>query len=187
MALPIGNNTPVLPLNYRYVLYPNPNEPGDSGVKVIYDTLLAWATNSIFGQNGLYDGRLYNKYGIQKDSVLNIFMLEINPDSLRSPGFKMGGDGVGFTQWLKLVGNFNKLPELRMESDGTEHYYGTNGMSGVLNHEIGHSLGLKHSWSGDDCPDTPDNPNCWDQNSGPAKKQGCTLITLWTITIGGRL
>jgi hypothetical protein len=44
----------------------------------------------------------------------------------------------------------------------------------LLNHELGHSLGLLHTWSGNDgCNDTPNNPNCWNVNEPP----GCTPLS----------
>jgi hypothetical protein len=34
-----------------------------------------------------------------------------------------------------------------------------------IKHELGHCMGLQHSWIADDeCDDTPPNPNCWDEN-----------------------
>lgn len=34
-------------------------------------------------------------------------------------------------------------------------------VAGLIRHELGHNLGLFHSWGGDGCDDTPTNNNCW--------------------------
>ncbi len=37
----------------------------------------------------------------------------------------------------------------------------------LLHHEIGHSMGLRHTWRGNDgCDDTPTHSNCWNRTKG---------------------
>jgi hypothetical protein len=168
MSLPPGNETPVLPINYQYVIYPNPNDPHDNGVEVIFDTTLGYFNNKA-STNGFYDGRIYQQHGVQKDSVLNVFVLQNHRDSIKSPTYKTSMQGVGFPQWLKLVGVY-EFAKPTMDENGNWRYDGSGGMSALMNHELGHTLGLLHSWMGDGCDDTPTNPNCWDQNT-PACKQ----------------
>lgn len=171
MSLPIGNNTPVLPINYRYVIYPNPHDPNDDGVQVIYDTALAYF-NTKGSVNGFYDSHIYQAHGIQKDTVLNIFVLQHQPDSLKSASYRASMQGVGFPQWLKLVGAYEFIDPPTRDATGQWHFANSHGMAALMNHELGHSMGLLHSWMGDGCDDTPNNPNCWDQNSSACKETG---------------
>ena len=46
MFLPRGNNTPVLPIPYRYVLTGDPNIPGDQGVYYHVDDTLCYAVKT---------------------------------------------------------------------------------------------------------------------------------------------
>ena len=37
---------------------------------------------------------------------------------------------------------------------------------GVLNHEVGHALSLRHAWGNDGCEDTPRHKNdCWNRST----------------------
>jgi hypothetical protein len=46
MFLPRGNNTPVLPIPYRYVLTADPGQPGDQGVYYHVDDQLCYAVKT---------------------------------------------------------------------------------------------------------------------------------------------
>jgi hypothetical protein len=54
---------------------------------------------------------------------------------------------------------------IKMQNMWTEYadYGAAQGWCGVrtLVHEIGHLINLQHTWYGDSCSDTPNNPNCW--------------------------
>lgn len=162
MRLPVGNQTPVLPTNYRFVVYKDPAIPDDDGVDYVYDSTLAYF-NIKTAANGSYDNRAYEKYATHKGDVLNIVLLEHHPDSIKSPTYKASSTGTGFGTWVKIVGAKQFL-ETKRNSDGTIEYSGHR--ANIFLHESGHSFGLAHTWSGNDgCDDTPNHPNCWDRNS----------------------
>lgn len=44
----------------------------------------------------------------------------------------------------------------------------------LLRHELLHNLGLYHTWYGDNCADTPNNPNCWNYFE-PITNPACSI------------
>jgi len=152
MHLPIGNDTEVLPLGYKYKIVPGTDEPGDDGYYFHNDNELYWFVNKGKNRNN-YDRKVIKKYNIGGDSLLNIFVLPHHPDSIRSKTYKAHGTGIALGNSLKMAGFYAN------KDKGHWHF------STLLNHEVGHVLGLRHSWVGNDgCDDTPKNPNCWDDN-----------------------
>ena len=152
MHLPVGNNTEVLPLGYRYKIVAGTDEPGDDGYYFHYDNELYWFVNKGKNRNN-YDRAVIKKYNIGGDSLLNIFVHPHHPDSIRSKTYKAHGTGIALGNSLKMAGFYAN------KDKGFWHF------STLLNHEVGHVLGLRHSWIGNDgCDDTPKNPNCWDDN-----------------------
>ncbi|MEZ4899891.1 MAG: hypothetical protein R2806_23830 [Saprospiraceae bacterium] len=148
MTLPVGNETPVLPTGYRIVLdpdHPNVFEHADSNLYYYVHR----------GQHAnLFSKEVITKYAVHTDSVINIFILPHQPDSIRSATYMAGATGVTLGNSIKIAGLY--------ESGNPANYF-----SGVTNHEIGHVLGLSHAWQGDPCEDTPNHPNCWENIGVP--------------------
>jgi hypothetical protein len=154
MFLPHGNTTPVMPIPFRYVITPDPAVPGDDGIYYHVDDTLFLAVKTGRDRN-ITDKRVIHKYTVQKDSVLNIFFQSHHKDSIPSRTYKADRSGISLGSAVKLFGNWSDNPS----------YWDYRGL---LNHEIGHSLGLSHTWSGfDGCDDTPANPNCWNVTATP--------------------
>ncbi|MFT5997897.1 MAG: hypothetical protein ACI81P_000342 [Neolewinella sp.] len=107
------------------------------------------------------DRGVIREYAVNKDSVLNIFIMGPPGDSLTSKTFRSPGtDGIYLGDAIKVTGwlESNRPPwELR----------------GIVAHEIGHALTLNHAWTRDGCDDTPTHRNdYWSrrgENTGPGK------------------
>ena len=149
MNLPLGNHTPVLPTNFRYLITPLPNDPNDKGVYFHYDNEVCYYVHKGKNQN-LYNKSVIKKYAIQLDSVVNVFIM-----SLEASKTDAGGVGVTLGSSIKMAGMY----------DGTKEFWRYRQ---ILNHEMGHVLSLQHSWTGNDgCEDTPVHTNCWNVSETP--------------------
>jgi len=148
---PEGTRT--LPKRYRYVLTPQP-APGDDGIYFHYDDDLYYFVSMGQYQNN-YDNKVIRQYGIGTDSILNIF-LQVHPrDSFSSKTYRANGQGIALGTSLKMAGVLES-------SEGPESF------DGLLNHEVGHILGISHAWVEDGCPDTDNHPNkCWTGSKDP--------------------
>lgn len=147
MRIPPNNNVPALPPRYQYVLSPDPDIPDDTGIYYHFDdTLYSFVNRG--KNNNLSDRRVIEKYSVRKDEVLNMFILAHHRDSVKSPTYFVAGAGIALGTALKLAGVYeSKQPGVNFR--------------GISNHEIGHILGLAHTWNTNDgCDDTPLNPNC---------------------------
>ncbi len=152
---PYKNKLPTLPTRYHYLLTSDPDQPGTNGIYFHYDDELCYYIHKGRDRN-LFDRRVIEKYGVGRDSVLNIFIMPHHPDSVASPTYLAGGVGVALGNDIKIAGIFeNKAPSWVYR--------------GVLNHEVGHVFGLAHAWlSNDGCADTPPHPgNCWNRTVAP--------------------
>jgi hypothetical protein len=152
MNLPIGNHTPVCSPDYQYVIQ---TDHGDSGIFYHYDNDLCFFANKGKHRNN-YDYTVIEKYSVGLDSVINVFIMPHIPEELQDKNYKSSRTGVALGNGLKIAGLF----ELKKEP----WEFAT-----LLNHEIGHILGLRHTWNtNDNCEDTPRHNNCW-SSSGKGK------------------
>lgn len=150
MFLPPGNETPVIPIPYRYVISPDPGVPGDDGVYYHVDDVLCYAVKTGRERN-ISDKRVIQKYAIRDDSVMNIFLQTHQLDSIKSPTYRPDASGISIGSSVKIFGRWHERPSVWS-------------IRGITNHELGHSLGLAHTWGGNDgCDDTPTHPNCWNK------------------------
>lgn len=159
MWLPHNNDTPTLPIRFQYVLTPGTDDPQDEGIYFHFDDQKYFYVAKGKDRN-LYDREVIKQYGVQLDTVLNIFFMPHHPDSVRSKSYAAVGTGVALGNTIKLAG-------VNYEGD----YWAYRG---VFNHEVGHIYGLSHTWAyNDGCDDTPRHKqNCWNRS-----QPGCDTTT----------
>jgi hypothetical protein len=153
MHLPLNNNTPVLPTRYRLKLSGEPGVAGDDGIYFHEDADLYYY---IHGRNTNRTNRdVIRKYAQHPDSVINIFFMPHHPDSVGRPKYRAVGTGITLSGSIKVCQIFSKNPP-------------PASCIGLLNHEIGHVIGLGHTWRGNDgCDDTPKHSNCFGYTNTP--------------------
>lgn len=157
MNLPVGNELSVCPPHYQYVLHK------DESQRAIYhhynDELCFFANKGKHRNN--YDYQVIEKYAVNLDSVVNVFVMPHIPKKMRDENYKVSRTGVALGNGLKIAGLY--------ETKKKPWEVAT-----LLNHEIGHVLGLRHTWSSNDgCDDTPYHPNCWSSTD----KGNCTVAS----------
>ncbi len=154
MNLPEGNETPALNPKYQYLKTAIADE---RGYFWHYDDDLYGFVNKGKYRNN-YSREVIEKYEIGGDSIVNIFVMPHHRDSLKSKSYKTHGTGIALGNSLKIAG--------LVEDKKKPWAYAT-----LLNHEVGHVFGLRHSWHGNDgCDDTPVHPNCWAESKS---RPGC--------------
>lgn len=158
--MPIGVDVPVLPFRYylRLVDKPGTNEPA---IYFHYDDeeydYTFSGKNRNIGERGIV-----NKYGVDIDSTLNIFIMAPPRDSAYSKTFNAEYlTGVFLGNFIKVAGYHPR------HRPAWEH-------RGTINHEVAHALGLHHAWlANDGCDDTrPHDNKCW------IKKQSAKCDTM---------
>jgi hypothetical protein len=128
MNLPVGNTIPVNPIPFRYVL---------AGVYFHRD-------NQHYDYNNI-EWSVHDKYGVNKGTEINVYMQYSLHSSGTGPqnGGVSAGIGPGTRNAIKITAPWHQ-------------YIAGNGagaFAGTFNHEMGHKLGLPHSFS-DNCADT---------------------------------
>ncbi len=141
--IPIGNNYEVIPARYKYEITTSEGYEKEAGVYMHNDDDLYYFLFKGKNRN-LGSRKMYDKYAIGEDSILNIFMTPHHPDSVASPTYGFGGSkGVALGTHVKISGMHQRL-------------FDPWSNKGNFNHEIGHIFSLGHAWRKDGCDDTPE-------------------------------
>lgn len=152
MDLPHGNNTPVYDPMFRWVI--TQSDGFDNGGYFFQtDDSLVYFNNK--GKHRTdYSTKEIEKFGIGKDSISNVFVVPVHPDSMKSKTFTLKSAGIALGNHVKVGGLY--------QGKKADWQYAT-----LLNHELGHVFGLSHSWYEDGCDDTPTHANCWNYTENP--------------------
>lgn len=129
------------------------------------------------------DDWVYQHYGRDKGRAINLIVLNQGYFFYDDWREHVGDHHPRFDGGVMIRNDCIKVMSPWFKSQGG----GPNGngcggpweFANIVSHEIGHALGLPHTWAGNDgCADTPDqsstppNFNCWSANSGECARRG---------------
>ncbi len=171
MKLPKNQDNVALPINVQYVLTGEEGNPKDDGIYFHkHDSLAYFNKNQKSRDYWLFSPAQYDNFGIRKKEVINVFMLEHHPDSIASKTYNPTANGVGTSKWAKVAGAYYYYRKQFKKHNNNLDDIDLGVFVGHTNHEIGHSLGLAHTWATNDgCDDTPKNNNCWNYVEGSSR------------------
>ncbi len=145
MRLPLGNHTPVLDPLIRYEI--ERRKDGSPAIYQHYDDDYYYLVKKGKFRNN-HQTQVIDRYGAGTDSILNVFVQAPPPDSMMDENYGGLITGVALRNGIRISGPLTE--------DSRVYKY-----TGMFNHEVGHVLGLRHSWTRDQCDDTPEHTNCW--------------------------
>ena len=139
--IPSNNNTDNPPVRIQYIL------------RGVY-----FHKTDEYDNDGISDWRMLDELGVNQDTEVNVFMINepgeyydgiATCDLYSSTCINNGGLGVkiwkGYNEYLNGIGVWETAK--------------------LINHECGHTFGLRHTWNYNDlCTDTPLNNNCLGHN-----------------------
>lgn len=152
MSLPKDNHTAIMDSKIRLVL------PEENGIVHHY------LEKCYFVKKGKRSNR-YDRSLIKStkgsENALHVYLLPFDPEEMASGRQKLETTGVTIAGAIKIAGYYES------RQAGWAH-------GGIFTHELGHALGLSHTWNRNDgCDDTPLNENCWNiSDKDPCTEMG---------------
>ncbi|MEM6799957.1 MAG: M43 family zinc metalloprotease [Bacteroidota bacterium] len=147
--LPSNNNTPTRNTRIQFIL---------NGTYFHRD-------NKYFNGVRLNDFSINQKYGKHTNNTINIY-LQPKSEAGTTSGIACSIEGTINKDCRngKSVKIYNGHPTYKRFRGWSLDY-----TAALINHELGHIFGLRHTWAENDgCADTPNNNNCWKLESGNA-------------------
>ena len=165
MVLPVGSSrTDNYPTRVRLVL-----------TGVYFDKIpVADSAQRLYQQSNIGSNYLLNTFGVDQANTLNVFLMNRKLEGKVTAAniANMVGGVATFNplsadhRWVKIVSPYRRAQILNQ----ADPWF----LGGILNHEVGHVLGLLHTYpdplpqpwttnwpDADYLSDTPNNPNCW--------------------------